>query len=115
MSELHSNKQTSASAGKSFLESVRFSAAMLGLHGLDKDRVPQRVSGLAELLAKRAPHIQQASPLTVAQVSRLEEVCTSSESLQDRAATGALLLMLYSCARASDMARVLELVVDRVQ
>ena len=51
MSELHSNKQTSASAGKSFLESVRFSAAKLGLHGLDKDRVPQRVSGLAELLA----------------------------------------------------------------
>ena len=115
MSELHSNKQTSASAGKSFLESVRFSAAMLGLHGLDKDRVPQRVSGLAEILAKRAPHIQQAAPLSVAQVSRLEEVCISSESLQDRAATGALLLMLYSCARASDMARVLEVVVDRVQ
>ena len=54
MSELHQNLKTSASAGRSFLEAIRFSAALLGLHGLAKDKVPQRVTGLAELLASRA-------------------------------------------------------------
>ena len=69
---LHDNPNSSASVGRSFLEAVRFSAAMLGLHGLDRDKVPQRVSGLAELLAKRATCVKQASPLTVQQVATLE-------------------------------------------
>ena len=51
MSVLHSNVKSSASSGRSFLEAIRFSAAILGLHGLEKDKVPQRVSGLAELLS----------------------------------------------------------------
>ena len=112
---LHDDPGSSASVGRSFLEAVRFSAAMLGLHGLDRDRVPQRVSGLAELLAKRAPCVKQASPLSVQQVATLEETCCTAEALQDRILVGGLLLMLYSCARASDMCRVVKLVIDRVQ
>ena len=114
MFDLHQNVKSSASAGRSFLEAIRFSAALLGLHGLDKDKVPQRVTGLAELLASRAPSIRQAIPLTVQQVAKLEETCCNAEAIQDRVLTGGLLVMLYSCARASDMARVVKLVIDRV-
>eukprot|EP00435_Cladocopium_sp_Y103_P074521 s19_g49.t1 len=114
MHSLHSDVGSSASVGRSFLEAVRFSAAMLGLSGLQKDQVPQRVSGLAELLARRAPSIKQAAPLTVRQVAKLEETCCCSDSIQDRATVGGLLMMLYSCARASDAARAMRLIVDRV-
>ena len=55
MYDLYNDVKTSASAGRSFIESIRFTAAILGLHGLERDKVPQRVSGLAELLAKKAP------------------------------------------------------------
>ena len=112
---LHDDPKSSASVGRSFLEAVRFSAAMLGLHGLERDRVPQRVSGLAELLAKRAPCVKQASPLSVRQVAALEETCCTAEAMQDRILVGGLWLMVYSCARASDMSRVVKLVIDRVQ
>ena len=37
LSALHDDPKSSASVGKSFLEAVRFSAAMIGLHGLDKE------------------------------------------------------------------------------
>ena len=113
MHELYSDPASSASVGRSFLESIRFSAALLGLHGLHKDSVPQRVSGLAEMLTRRAPCIKQACPLSVQQVCKLEETCCNTESLQDRVVTGGLLFMLYSCARASDVARVVKLVIDR--
>lgn len=114
LSALNNDPGVSASAGKSFLEAVRFSAAVLGLHGLERDKVPPRVSGLAEMLARRAPCVKQASPLTVQQVALLEETCCNADSIQDRILVGGLLLMLYSCARASDMARVVKLVIDRV-
>ena len=106
---------SSASSGRSFLEAVRFSASLLGLHGLQQDRVPQRVSGLAEMLARKATTLKQASPLSVLQVSKLEELCCTSDSINDRAIIGGILTMLYSCARASDAARVVQLVIDRVQ
>ena len=114
MTDLYTDSKSSASSGRSFIEAIRFTAAILGLHGLESDKVPQRVSGLAEMLAKKAPCIKQAAPLTVAQVAKLEELCCTSESLQDRAGVGMLLVMLYSCARASDIARVVELDIDRV-
>ena len=114
LSALNNDHSSSASVGKSFLEAVRFSAAVLGLHGLERDKVPPRVSGLAEMLARRAPCVKQAMPLTVKQVALLEETCCNADALQDRILVGGLLLMLYSCARASDMARVVKLVIDRV-
>jgi hypothetical protein len=114
LSALHNDPSSSASVGKSFLEAVRFSAALLGLHGLERDKVPPRVSGLAEMLARRAPCVKQAMPLSVQQVALLEETCCNADALQDRMLVGGLLLMLYSCARASDMARVVKLVIDRV-
>ena len=114
LSALNNDPGASASAGKSFLEAVRFSAAVLGLHGLERDKVPARVSGLAEMLARRAPCVKQASPLTVQQVALLEKLCCNADAIQDRILVGGLLLMLYSCARASDMARVVKLVIDRV-
>ena len=67
------------------------------------------MTGLAELLASRAPGIRQAVPLTVQQVAKLEETCCNADAIQDRVLTGGLLVMLYSCARASDMSRVVKL------
>eukprot|EP00435_Cladocopium_sp_Y103_P036092 s2135_g9.t1 len=97
-----------------YCEANKFTAAILGLSGLQKDQVPQRVSGLAELLARKAPSLKQAVPLTVSQVSKLEQICCFSDSIPDRATVGGLLMMLYSCARASDVCKAVRLIVDRV-
>eukprot|EP00435_Cladocopium_sp_Y103_P029872 s2092_g7.t1 len=113
LAHLAADPKASASCGKTFLEAVRFSSAMLGLISEDETLVSKRVEGLAEMLVKRAPVIAQAIPLTVAQVKHLEKECCEAESLQDRMICGGILIMIYGAARASDMARAIKLVIDR--
>ena len=101
------------SKGKSFLEAVRFSGAVFGLRSIEGQLVSLRVAGAAELLMRRAPIIEQAKLLTVEQMRKLERECCCSESLQDRAILGAVLVMVFGSARVSDMARAVRLLVDR--
>ena len=107
------DRKTAGTTGKAFLEAVRFSGAMLGLRRVEVQMIFQRVSGLAEMLMKRAPTIAQAIRLTVEQIKKLERVSCSSGSIQDRVILGGILVMIYGSARASDMARAVRLTVDR--
>ena len=113
LTKLLSDAKTAGSKGKSFLESIRFAGATLGLRSSHGQLVSLRVAGVAEQLMKRAPIIEQARPLTVEQIKRLERECCCSESLQDRAILGAILVMIFGCARVSDMARAVKLLIDR--
>lgn len=114
MTSLVADKNTSASSGKSFLEAVRLSGAVLGLTGNRSMIVSQRVAGLAKTLTLRAQPIMQASPLTIDQVGKLEKLCCSTDSLQDRVIIGGILIMVYGCARASDVARTVGIMLDKV-
>jgi hypothetical protein len=110
---LSTDARARGSSGKSFLEAVRFTSSMLGLRSKELQLISQRVTGLADSLVKQAPVIEQAIALTVEQIKKIEMICCNSESLQDRALVGGILLMIYGSARASDMARAIKLLVDR--
>ena len=114
MQALRDRKGAGASTGRSFLEAVRFSGAMLGLRTSGKCMVSRRLAGLGELIAKQVQPIVQASPLTVKQIVALERLCCGGESLHDRVISGGVLMMIFGCARASDISRAIKLTVDRV-
>ena len=111
--KLLNDTKTAGSKGKSFLEAVRFSGAVFGLRSIEGQLVSLRVAGVAELLMRRAPIIEQAKPLTVEQMRKLERECCCCDSLQDRVIPGAILVMVFGSARVSDMARAVKLTVDR--
>ena len=111
--KLLNDTKTAGSKGKSFLEAVRFSGAVFGLRSIEGQLVSLRVAGVAELLMRRAPIIEQAKPLTVEQMRKLERECCCCDSLQDRVILGAILVMVFGSARVSDMARAVKLTVDR--
>eukprot|EP00435_Cladocopium_sp_Y103_P025823 s4440_g6.t1 len=113
LNNLCSQSSAAASSGKSFLEAVRFTSFMLGLRSEEVRVISQRVAGLAELLMKRAPAIAQAAPLEAEQVRRLERMCCTCDSLQDRVLLGGILIMVFGCARASDMTRAIRICIDR--
>lgn len=98
-------------SGKSFLEAVRFAGGVFGLRGVD-GLTSARVSGAAEKLARTAPPTRQAAPLTVEQVKTLENMACDAESVADRVLLGGMLIMLYGCARNSDMARATATCID---
>ena len=103
-----------ASSGRSFLEAVRFAGAMLGLKSNGQCMVSARLAGLGELLSKQVKPTVQAAPLTVKQIVALEQLCCGGESLHDRVISGGVLLMIFGCARASDISRAARITVDRV-
>ena len=113
LTKLLNDTKSAGSKGKSFLEAVRFSGAVFGLRSIEGQLVSLRVAGVAELLMRRAPIIEQAKPLTVEQLRKLERECCCSDSFQDRVILGAILVMIFGSARVSDMARAVKLIVDR--
>ena len=98
--------------GRSFLESVHFTVAMLGLQNDLFEMGSQRLEGIAEALARDGPPVGRAKALTVSQVCHLEKLVVASESIQDKVMIGNMLVLLYSCARHSDGLRAQELIVD---
>lgn len=98
--------------GRSFLEAVHFTTAMLGLQSDLELMGQQRVEGIAEAMAREGPPVSRAKPLSVAQVKLLEKMVVETENLQDKVMIGNLLVLLYSCARHSDGLRAQELIVD---
>ena len=115
MQALKSQAGSGASSGRSFLEAVRFSGAMLGLKSTGQCMVSPRLAGLGEILSRQAKPMVQASPLTVKQIVALERLCCCGESLHDRVISGGVLMMIFGCARASDISRAVRLTVDRVE
>ena len=114
MQALRDKASLGASSGRSFLEAVRFAGAMLGLKSTGQCMVSARLSGLGELLSKQVKPTVQAAPLTVKQIVALEQLCCGGESLHDRVISGGVLMMIFGCARASDISRTVRITVDRV-
>ena len=114
MQALKDKPGVGASSGRSFLEAVRFAGAMLGLKSNGQCMVSARLAGLGELLSKQVKPTVQAAPLTVKQIVALEQLCCGGESLHDRVISGGVLLMIFGCARASDISRAVRITVDRV-
>ena len=112
MSSLMADANCAGSTGKAFIEAVRFTSAMLGLKSDELETISRRVAGLADLLIKRAPVVEQADPLTVEQIKMLERACCSAESLQDQTILGGILIMVFGSARASDMSRAVKVLID---
>eukprot|EP00438_Fugacium_kawagutii_P035732 Skav200347 [mRNA] locus=scaffold852:25374:27448:+ [translate_table: standard] len=112
LQHLNQDPSTAASAGRSFMEAVRFAGGVLGLHGDVYELGTQRLNGLAIELASKAGPIFQASPLTVAQVMQLEKMLVATDNLQDKHVLGCLLVLLYSCGRVSDGQRVTQIILD---
>ena len=108
MDFLVKDSKSKPTSGKSFLEAVRFAGGVFGLRGFE-GLTSTRVSGAAEKLARTAPPTSQAAPLSVEQVKVLEHMACDAESMADRVLLGGMLIMLYGCARNSDVARATEI------
>ena len=104
--------KSAPSSGRSLLEAIRFSAALLGMDEDLSTKGQTRVQGLATKMALRAGPIVQAAPLTVAQVCKLERLVVESEDFRDKVTLGGILILLYSCGRISDGQRAVEAIFD---
>ena len=111
MDFLVKDSKSKPTSGKSFLEAVRFAGGVFGLRGFE-GLTSTRVAGAAEKLARTAPPTSQAAPLSVEQVKVLEHMACDAESMGDRVLLGGMLIMLYGCARNSDVARATEIRID---
>ena len=109
---LKGDERSSPSVGRSFLEAVRFCRGVLGLKGDLGTLGTTRIDGLAVELARRAGPLQQAEPLSVAQVKALERLVATSDDLRDRATFGCMLILLYGCGRFSDGQRAVQMILD---
>ena len=112
LKHLLDDERTSPSAGRSFLEALRFTCGVIGLKGDLAILGSTRVDGLAVELMKRAGPIQQAAPLTVAQVVALEKLVANCDALKDKLIFGGLIILLYSCGRFSDGQRAVHMILD---
>ena len=110
--DLREDPKTSPTAGQSFLEAVHFAAIMLGPQNDFGEVGEQRIKGVAEELARSGLEMQQAQPLTVDQVKRLETLTCVADNFADTLTLGGLLITLYGCARHSDIQRAKNLIWD---
>lgn len=109
--DLREELTSSATSGQSFFEALQFTAALLGLkHNLDEVG-HQRIKGVAEEMA-RSEAMQQAESLTVDQVKKLEAITCMADGLADILTVGGMLIMLYGCARHSDLGRAKRIIWD---
>ncbi|CAE7744872.1 unnamed protein product [Symbiodinium sp. CCMP2592] len=107
------DEEAAATAAQSFVEAVRFSAALFGIDG-GCGVVSKRISGIAATLATKSGPIKQAPPLTAAHVRALEQAAVQAASPQDRLWAGSLLILLYARCRFGDGQRATSWVVDMV-
>ena len=104
---LREDPACSATSGQSFFEAIHFSAALLGMKR-DLDEIgDQRIRGVAEEMARSSAAMQQADAL-----KKLEAMTCLAEDLADTLTLGGMLIMLYGCARHSDLTRAKRLIWD---
>ncbi len=109
---LREEPTSSASSGQSFFEALHFTASLLGMKHNLAEVGDQRIKGVAEELARSGIAMQQAVALTVDQVKKLEALACLAEDLADTLTLGSMLIMMYGCARHSDLARAKTLIWD---
>ena len=109
---LTKDEKAYASTGTSFIEALHFAGGVFGLNLDGLDAVNAQANGIARRMASDGEPLGQAGPLTVSQIKRLEELVAVSESDADRVLFGGMVFMAYSCARVSDVARGVSMIVD---
>ena len=97
------NVDSAPSFPRSFITSVAFAKHVLGLMHADSILQSCRIKGFAALHYTKKRKLVQRPPLTVAQVSQLEEcVRDTNRTLYDRAAAGFFLVLVFGRLRFSD-------------
>ena len=95
-----------------FTQCVNWCRGVLDLQVDDNMLNSPRITGLCKGFEAKAPPPRRAPALAVAEVKFLEAVAADDDNAPDSVIAGAMLFMLFSCARASDAARTITLEVD---
>ena len=95
-----------------FTQCVNWCRGVLGLKVEDYMTSSPRVVGLCKGFEAKAPPPRRAPALAVEEVKFLEGAAAFADNAPDCVIAGALLFMMFSCARASDAARMVTLEVD---
>ena len=110
---LHLQRNEAAwSKPSGFRQAVNWCRGVLDLLVEDDYLSSPRVVGLCKGMESKAPPPKRAPALTFEEVLFLETVAAAGENVQDVVVAGAVLFMLFACARASDAARAVSLWVD---
>ena len=97
--------RSAASSLDSLVSSFHFVHGTLGLRLPVADLLSARVRGLAHAHLKTKDEVDQAPPLTVAQLRWLEHFANTADDLYERLIACSLCFMVYARARRSDLAR----------
>ena len=95
-----------------FTQCVNWCRGVLGLKVEDYMTSSPRIVGLCKGFEAKAPPPRRAPALAVEEVKFLEGAAAFADNAPDCVIAGALLFMMFSCARASDAARMVTLEVD---
>ena len=110
---LHLHKNSAAwSKPSNFRQAINWCRGVLDLIVEDDYLSSPRVVGLCKGMESKAPPPKRAPALTFEEVLFVEAVAAAGENVQDVVVAGAVLFMLFACARASDAARAVSLWVD---
>ena len=96
---------------RAFLESLVFAQYTIGLMNVP-EAISQRVRGCSSSHWKLKRPLQQAPPMTVADVYLLETVVIHSEDLMSVVAAGFFLMCIFSCCRFSDAMKLQDINLD---
>ena len=95
-----------------FTQSVNWCRGVLDLYVEDDFLSSPRVAGICKGFQARAPPPKRAPALSFAEVRFIEVLAASGQNCQDVVCAGAVLFMLFACARASDAAQTVSVCID---
>ena len=111
---LKSCTQRAASFPRSLLLSINFADHHFGLHGAESVRASGRIKGLVDILYAQRKKLVQRPPLTVKQITHLENIVhDESRAIFDRLASGYFLFLVYGRLRYSDGLQVSSMELDQ--
>ena len=108
-------RRVAATAGTSFLASLRFAGHILGLDGAVAAAESKRLQGLAFRLHATKRALQQKAPLTVPMVAALETLAAKASSVRTRIVAGYFVFLVLASGRFSDAMAVEALQLDVVE
>ena len=101
-----------ASSIDCLVSSLNFVHGTLGLQVSVQELLSARVRGIAHAHLRTKAEVDQAPPLTVAQLRWLEYYAASADDLYERLVASTLCFMVYARARRSDLARATHIEFD---
>ena len=95
-----------------FTQSANWCRGILDLYVEDDFLSSPRVAGICKGFQAKAPPPKRAPALSFAEVRFIEVLAASGQNCQDVVCAGAVLFMLFACARASDAAQTVSVCTD---